>query len=135
VSAGTYIRALARDLGAVLGCGGALASLRRLSIAALDVSSAIRLAPEGPASERALLEALVPVEEIPLTPPPVVLREEELVVRFCHGGAVRAPDDALLHATCRVLAPSGDLLGIAEVVGGELRPRVVLPRNESLAGA
>lgn len=36
-SGGTYIRTLAHDLGARLGCGGTLASLRRLSSAPFDV--------------------------------------------------------------------------------------------------
>jgi tRNA pseudouridine55 synthase len=42
-SAGTYIRSLARDLGAVLGCGGAIAELRRESCAGISVSNAIPL--------------------------------------------------------------------------------------------
>jgi len=39
-SAGTYIRALARDLGAALGVGGHLTSLRRTRVGALDVAGA-----------------------------------------------------------------------------------------------
>ena len=42
-SAGTYIRSLARDLGAALGCGGAIAELRRVSCAGISIDSAIRL--------------------------------------------------------------------------------------------
>ncbi len=45
VSAGTYIRALARDLGASLGCGGHLHSLRRVGIGPFDVREA--LAPDA----------------------------------------------------------------------------------------
>ncbi len=40
---GTYIRALARDLGAALGCGAHLASLRRTQVGALDISTAVTL--------------------------------------------------------------------------------------------
>jgi len=56
--AGTYIRALARDLGEALGCGGHLQSLRRLSSGAFDVEEAVgvtalrRLAAEGRLHER-----------------------------------------------------------------------------------
>ena len=39
-SSGTYIRALARDLGAALGTGGHLAALRRTSVGAYDISQA-----------------------------------------------------------------------------------------------
>jgi tRNA pseudouridine55 synthase len=40
-SAGTYIRALARDLGTVLGTGGALASLRRTMALGFDLNDAV----------------------------------------------------------------------------------------------
>ena len=42
-SKGTYMRSLARDLGRVLGCGGHLASLRRVAIGHLRVEEAIGL--------------------------------------------------------------------------------------------
>jgi tRNA pseudouridine55 synthase len=40
---GTYIRALARDLGEALGCGGHLSALRRTRVGAFRVSEAARL--------------------------------------------------------------------------------------------
>ena len=42
-SPGTYVRALARDLGEALGCGGAAASIRRERSAHLRVADAISL--------------------------------------------------------------------------------------------
>lgn len=39
-SSGTYIRALARDIGAYLGCGAYLTALRRTKIGAYDISQA-----------------------------------------------------------------------------------------------
>jgi len=42
-SAGTYIRALARDLGAALGCGGTLASLRRTAALGFTLHHAVPL--------------------------------------------------------------------------------------------
>lgn len=41
--AGTYIRAIARDVGAALGVGGHLAALRRTAIGAVDESAALSL--------------------------------------------------------------------------------------------
>lgn len=41
-SAGTYIRALARDLGALLGVGGYLTALRRTRIGSFDVAGAVK---------------------------------------------------------------------------------------------
>ncbi len=44
VSSGTYVRALARDLGAALGCGGHLVALRRTRVGGFDLASAHALA-------------------------------------------------------------------------------------------
>ncbi|MEO5610631.1 MAG: tRNA pseudouridine(55) synthase TruB [Ornithinibacter sp.] len=44
VSSGTYVRALARDLGAALGCGGHLVALRRTRVGGFDIASAHPLA-------------------------------------------------------------------------------------------
>jgi tRNA pseudouridine55 synthase len=40
---GTYIRAIARDLGADLGCGGYLTALRRTKIGQFSVDQAVKL--------------------------------------------------------------------------------------------
>ena len=42
-SAGTYIRSLARDIGALLGCGGHLSALRRTRAGSFDLAQAIPL--------------------------------------------------------------------------------------------
>ena len=42
-SAGTYIRSLARDLGDALGCGAALASLRRTAALGFSLSECVTL--------------------------------------------------------------------------------------------
>jgi tRNA pseudouridine55 synthase len=42
-SRGTYIRSIARDLGALLGCGGCLKTLRREAVTPYDVSEAVTL--------------------------------------------------------------------------------------------
>jgi tRNA pseudouridine55 synthase len=51
-SAGTYIRAVARDLGAALGVGGHLTALRRLAIGDLRVEDAVPLDAIGPDAVR-----------------------------------------------------------------------------------
>ncbi|MGM9643364.1 MAG: tRNA pseudouridine(55) synthase TruB [Eubacteriales bacterium] len=63
-SSGTYIRTLCADIGAMLGCGGAMASLERSSACGFDIMDAVtldeveRLAPEQ------RLTLLHPVEEL-----------------------------------------------------------------------
>lgn len=44
VSSGTYVRALARDLGAAMGCGGHLTALRRTRVGGFDIADAHPLA-------------------------------------------------------------------------------------------
>lgn len=51
VSSGTYVRALARDLGAALGTGGHLTALRRTRVGRFGLDAAIRLTELEPAAE------------------------------------------------------------------------------------
>jgi hypothetical protein len=57
-SAGTYIRSLARDLGEQLGCGGALARLRRTATLGFDLSTAVDLERLASAPPPPLLDPL-----------------------------------------------------------------------------
>jgi tRNA pseudouridine55 synthase len=124
VTPGTYVRGLIRDLGRHLGCGGVLATLRRLRIGPLSVEQAV---PGGPVLDAAeLRRALQPLERMPLSPPPMHLELPEEAARFVAGGALRVEAPAGGQRVVRVLDPQGSLLGIGELEQGELRPRVVL---------
>ena len=124
VSGGTYIRALARDLGRSLGCGGTLATLVRTRIGPLDIGEA-RSLPEAP-DRRWVEDALIGLDQMPLTPPPVRLATDESTRRFRLGSAVLPAGSPPACELLRVLAPDGTLLGIAEQRTGELHPKVVL---------
>jgi tRNA pseudouridine55 synthase len=121
VSAGTYIRALARDLGRVLGCGGVLASLRRTRIGPMTPTPGMTLDPDS------LREGLIPLERMELVPERWRLEREEDAARFLQGGTVSAGERAPIEGLFSVLAPNGPLLGIAEMKRGILHPKVVLP--------
>ena len=124
VSAGTYVRGLARDLGARLGCGGLLAGLTRTEIGPLRLADARRL-PDDPTGSDWVRAGLIPLEAMPLLPPPTTLADTEQARRFRLGGVVRpAPPEA--RGRVRVLSPDGALLGIAEEREGALHPSVVL---------
>jgi tRNA pseudouridine55 synthase len=56
-SKGTYVRSIARDLGAALGCGGSVLELRRLSVGPFRVEKALRLDRAGGSELR---EAILP---------------------------------------------------------------------------
>jgi tRNA pseudouridine55 synthase len=125
VSPGTYIRALVRDLGRDLGCGGTLRSLRRLSIGPMDLEAAVT--PDQIGSDPAVLErTLVPLDSIPLD-----LRDYRLdtpleAQRFLSGASIWLHEESESVGSVRVLSPEGTLLGVGEVQPGALQPRVVL---------
>lgn len=129
VSAGTYVRALVRDLGAALGCGAVLASLRRTRIGPMALERATAL-PGDEAPEAARLRlgaALLPPERMPLEPPPLRLTDGEACRRFVSGAAVRPPEDGdLPQGAVSVRDAGGALLGVGEWSGGWLRPSVVV---------
>jgi len=96
-STGAYARSLAHDLGERLGCGGHLATLRRLRVGSFEVEAAVdaeRL--EGVARGAEPLEmdelgsAWVPFDEIPL-PFPSVAMDATQERRVTHGQTVLAP--------------------------------------------
>jgi len=127
VSAGTYIRALARDLGKELGCGGALVRLRRVAIGPLHLAAAVPTGgvAAGQLRER-LLAATIPLEAMPLQLPSLHLDDEALARRFVSGLAVACSPDVPAGG-CALFDPARKLLGIAEVTSGSARPIVVLP--------
>jgi tRNA pseudouridine55 synthase len=60
-SQGTYVRTLAHDLGAALGCGGHLAALRRLKVGAFRVEDALTLDALNEMSPAELAARIIPM--------------------------------------------------------------------------
>jgi tRNA pseudouridine55 synthase len=122
-SAGTYVRALARDLGEALGVGAHLVSLRRTAIGDFPVERA--LAFDQLADARRVAEAaLDPLEALQHLP--TVDVDDEAAARILHGGSVALSDDAAAGTV--VLAHAGSLVAIGERAGGVVRPRKVFAR-------
>jgi tRNA pseudouridine55 synthase len=128
-SAGFYVRALARDLGARLGCGAHLASLRRTSLGPFDLSGAVTLDEAERLGRDVASRLLTPAEALPHLA--AVRVTDQGRRRVAHGNSV-GPEhlgtDVPLPAgpRVRVLGPAGDLLAVADVRGGALHPVVVL---------
>ncbi|MGH2630132.1 MAG: tRNA pseudouridine(55) synthase TruB, partial [Actinomycetota bacterium] len=110
---GTYVRVLAADVGAALGCGAHLTALRRTRIGPFDVEDAV--APDAPGSPRPIAEAVAHL-------PGLSLEDEE--ARAAGHGRVLAPSG--LEGPYRVLAPDGELIGVYEDEGPRSRPLVIL---------
>jgi tRNA pseudouridine55 synthase len=131
---GTYVRALARDLGRALGTCGHVEALRRTRVGAFGEERAVPLAALEALAESgghdALLGALEPVET-PLGDIPALSLSGSDADRLRRGQAVflRGRDAPILEGT--VYATSrGRLVALGEVSRGELKPRRIfnLPR-------
>ncbi|MDW8233911.1 MAG: tRNA pseudouridine(55) synthase TruB [Roseiflexaceae bacterium] len=122
-SSGTYIRALARDLGAALGCGAHLAALRRTAVGAFRIEDALPLnvlEEEARSNAReALRQRLLP-PEVAVADWHVLHLDEESAWRIRHGLPISAPSDAPSQA--RAHAPDGALLALLRYDGRYWRP-------------
>jgi len=116
VSAGTYLRAVARDLGDALGVGGHLTALRREAIGGLRVEDALALDGLGPTIP------LVPLTRI-LAHLPAVELDQASRADIRHGRSVAAPSAS---GDVMSLLADGELVAVARLDGDRLQPVVVL---------
>jgi tRNA pseudouridine55 synthase len=86
-SKGTYVRALAEDIGEVLGCGAHLTALRRLATGPLSLESAVTLDTLAVFDEEARLARLLPPDSL-LAHLPSMTLTSILEARFSHGNPV-----------------------------------------------
>ncbi len=105
---GTYIRAIARDLGAALGCGAHLAALRRTAVGTFTVGDAVPLAELMDGGTTAVLRHLLPPETAVADWLRVEL-DAAAVARIRNGLPVPA-DSAADLSRARGHAPDGSLL-------------------------
>jgi tRNA pseudouridine55 synthase len=130
VGAGTYIRALARDLAAALGTLGHITELRRLSVGrfteaqAISLETAVALGHSLAASEH-----LLPIETALDDIPALAVTAEE-AARLRHGQRVALPapmdriaDGTLVGARCDRL-----IVAVARIEAGSLKPVRVINR-------
>jgi tRNA pseudouridine55 synthase len=128
---GTYIRALARDLGRALGTFGHVAKLRRTAVGPFGEESMISLerlqslCHRAAAGEASLADALLPVETA-LDDIPALAVSRADAARLQRGQAVllRGRDAPIIRGTVYVTA-GGQLLALAEVDSGEIVPKRV----------
>jgi tRNA pseudouridine55 synthase len=113
--AGTYIRSLARDIGAALGCGAHLAGLRRLSSGAYSLESALSVdALRDLAADGKLQDVLAPADRA-VAGWPVLVVEEPTISELVHGGIITTPGAGSSgHSSVRVMSVDGRLLALAE---------------------
>ena len=117
-SKGTYIRTLAEDIGAALGCGAHLSALQRTASGSLGLAAAITLDALATLSEEQREARLLPPDVLLADWPRVELDDSE-AGRFLTGlrRRISQPDSAAV----RVYGPQPHaLLGTAHIAAGEL---------------
>ncbi|MCH8613335.1 tRNA pseudouridine(55) synthase TruB [Arsenicicoccus dermatophilus] len=143
VSSGTYVRALARDLGASLGVGGHLTALRRTRVGGYDLTRALVPAPvllEHDAALARVRESDPEVRRLPreLLPPlplldlataaraqfPVHELTDDEVRAVGHGQ--RVPSALVGTPVVAAFAPDGRLVAILDETRAQARSHVVL---------
>jgi tRNA pseudouridine55 synthase len=128
---GTYVRAIARDLGQKLGCFGHVTALRRVAVGPFGAETLIPLeqleamCQKAAAGEASLADALLPVETA-LDDIPALAVGGADAARLQRGQAVllRGRDAPIFTGTVYVTA-GGRLQALAEVDRGEIVPKRV----------
>ncbi|MGF6428584.1 MULTISPECIES: tRNA pseudouridine(55) synthase TruB [Bradyrhizobium] len=137
---GTYVRALARDMGRILGCFGHICALRRTLVGPFTERDMIpleqleALCNRAASGEGSLADALLPVETA-LDDIPALAVTRADAARLHRGQAVllRGRDAPNTSGTVYVTV-AGRLLALAEIGNGELIPKRVFNLNGLTAG-
>lgn len=133
-SSGTYVRALARDLGKVLGVGAHLTALKRTRIGDMTLEDA-RILPtrEEIDSGAPAPELIPPAESIQKRfPAATVNAEQTKALRF--GQRISAPEGLEHHeGPIAMLDESGTLIGLVEIVGGKTKTVMNMPEKQGAA--
>jgi tRNA pseudouridine55 synthase len=124
VSKGTYIRTLGEDIGAALGCGAHLVSLRRIATGPFDLAQCVTLAELEALAESDRNGRLLSVESLLPGHTRVTLGTED-AGRFLSGLRRRGAWADAEQAAVFGEAPSA-LLGTAHIHAGELIPSRLL---------
>lgn len=119
-SSGTYIRALARDLGVDLGVGGHLTALRRTRVGGFDIADAVGV--DDLAGAPALTPAAAAARTMPVLD---VTGEEARDLR--HGKRLHAQADRLQASEVAAIDPDGLLVGVIEARGRDIKSAMNMP--------
>ncbi|MGW4898298.1 tRNA pseudouridine(55) synthase TruB [Kitasatospora sp. NPDC004240] len=125
-SSGTYIRALARDLGAGLGVGGHLTALRRTKVGPYGVESARTL---EQLEEAVTGESGKPLEVLPIGAAAAAAFprwdiDAEQARQLAHGARLKAPGMGV-DGPIAVFGPEERFLALVEEQGGQAKPVAV----------
>ena len=119
-SKGTYVRTLAQDVGAALGCGAHLVQLRRTSVGAFSLADAVTFEALEAGDAGGAAARLLPTHALVAGLPRLDASAEEST-RFMHG-RVLAGSAAGEGADVAVFSPEGRFLGVGRREAGGIAP-------------
>ena len=124
VSAGTYVRSLAHDLGRLVGCGAHLSRLRRVRSGGFRIEDAMTLEQLQAAVSKGDVVGLHPRGILPEMPS--VTADEMAESRIRHGNSINLPEMSKAKLV-KVFRGQSELIAIASRVAGTLfQPKIVL---------
>ena len=127
-SSGTYIRALARDLGSALGVGGHLIALRRTRVGPFQVSDASEL------DDLDVASSLLSPSSVATTLFPTYPLSHQQAIDLEHGKRIDTPQlvgDAAPTGPVAAIAPDGRLVGLIESIGQQAKVIVNFPVDQA----
>jgi len=122
-SSGTYIRALARDLGAALSVGGHLTALRRTRIGSFDLSGAVDL-------EHIAADALLPPADAAALALPTLTVGDDEARDLRHGKRLPGAASRVSATPAAAIGPGGTLIGVLERRGADLKSAMNMPEEQ-----
>jgi tRNA pseudouridine55 synthase len=127
-SSGTYIRALARDLGRSLDVGGHLTALRRTRIGPFSVDDAADL------GTVVVADALTSPAQAASALFPILRLNDEQTIDLGHGKRLALGDMPDASGPVAAIAPGGRLVGLVGVAAGSAKILANFPADEPQAG-
>lgn len=128
-SKGTYVRAMAHDLGQMLGCGAHMTALRRTRVGQLDLDNAVtidELREFDPAAREAML---APIDDALMTLPEVTLTS--LATHYLLQGQPISMTHGHAPGWVRLYEPDNQFIGMGEVLDdGRVAPRRMMRSQE-----
>lgn len=119
-SSGTYIRALARDLGASFGIGGHLTALRRTRVGGFEIADAVGI------DDLAAAAALTPADAAARVMPVLDVSDDE-ARDLRHGKRLHGQSARLTASEVAAIDPSGTLVGVVEARGEDIKSAMNMP--------
>ena len=124
VSSGTYVRALARDLGAALGVGGHLTALRRTRVGGYGLDVARSLDDLGALPMDEPIDVVSLADSARATFPVRDLTADEARA-LSYGQSIGVVEGAPAAATVAAIDAAGQLVALLEERDGTVRPALV----------